>query len=785
MSSITMQPGMWSAACCELGGGSCIQHNSVHQTEFDSMHVAAAARKRHYGDAIADLTPDGEIEGVEEPSFEKHPEHGWVYGNHPLATQSEHISFKHMLESNLPAFAFTLVDMPGYKGDLGSCEIRFAGQSAEQDIWSKRRPYSPLETKICNEKCQELLEAGIISPVLNRHPKYASCPTLPLKKDSNGQWTERRFAIDYRKINAATVVQNFAMPLPEDIFRRMQGSKYFTTLDLRAGFMQIPMADADKEKTAFWWGDKLYQFERMPFGLKNSVSIFQTVVNNELRRAHMESQAAAFVDDVAIWSDTMEDHQRHVEQVLRILHSVGLRVHPGKCVFAADRVRYLGHLVTPEGLQPLTAKVGAMRHLKAPANADELRSQLGLFNFYRCYVPRFSAICNPLNALLQKSARFVWEAEQQAAYAALKEAFATPGLILRRPRPELSYYLYTDWSQRGIAAVLNQREPDGKEFMVACISRSLNVHEQRYEAWKGELLAAVWAVKMFRAYLHGAHFYLCTDHRALMWLLTAPEPVGQQARWILSLQEFTFTIMHRPGVENPADAPSRHPNPALSDLTGARIDYQEDGGPRVLPLIIRPDGSFDTEAYEHDRLSRLMGVKPLNHKVPTHSSPAAQACAAWMCQQAVLDDTSLSLLLNAPSTGTLPIDLVAPTHEALLSDEDLADWLPTGAVPHSRSEATMAHQLSLAQLAAHWVTQATTARVEPLPFTPPAPLRGEFGGEPDNHGVRHTRQLCTSSVASTFFAAAQAGIVLYEPFGGMCAGLEMVLRNNIPVAKYL
>jgi hypothetical protein len=172
-------------------------------------------------------------------------------------------------------------------------------------------------------------------------------------------------------------------------------------------------------------------------------------------------------------------------------------------------------------------------------------------------VPRYIVIANPLNALLKKNARFEWTPECETAFTELKHALTTPGLALRHPDPNSPFHLYTDYTTKGVAAVLNQRDENGNEFMVCAVSRSLNKHEKRYEVWKGEAHAAVYGVKMMRTYLWGVHFHLHTDHRALLWILKQKEPTSQTARWVLALQDYTFSLVHKPGATNPADAPSR------------------------------------------------------------------------------------------------------------------------------------------------------------------------------------------------------------------------------------
>ena len=166
-----------------------------------------------------------------------------------------------------------------------------------------------------------------------------------------------------------------------------------------------------------------------------------------------------------------------------------------------------------------------------------------------------------------------WREEHQKALDRLKEEFSQEGLVLRPVHPERLLVLHTDFSKEGIGAVLGQLDDDGREYMCACISRSTNVHEAKYESYKGELLAVVWAMKMLRPYLHGREFVVVTDHAPLLWLMTNQELTGQYARWALSLQEYDFQIVHRPGkLHQNADALSRDPMPSSFDGTGARLE---------------------------------------------------------------------------------------------------------------------------------------------------------------------------------------------------------------------
>lgn len=200
----------------------------------------------------------------------------------------------------------------------------------------------------------------------------------------------------------------------------MGQKKFYTKLDLRSGFYQICIAEADRDKTAFWCDRRLYRFVRMPFGLKCAPMFFQRVVDACLAEANCADCARAFVDDIIIASDSPEEHIRDIERVLCALHSHGLLVHPHKSVFGAECVEYMGHNISRHGHSPNEAKVAAITQMPAPTNVSELRSVHGLLSYYRCYCRDFSSIAEPLTALTKKGARWEWGPVQQAALDRLK-----------------------------------------------------------------------------------------------------------------------------------------------------------------------------------------------------------------------------------------------------------------------------------------------------------------------------------------------------------------------------
>ena len=215
----------------------------------------------------------------------------------------------------------------------------------------------------------------------------------------------------------------------------------------------------------------------------------------------------------------MGERLEHLKEVFRRLREAGLMVHPGKCVFASDIIDFLGHHISANSLKPQEDKLSAVRELPALTDVSILRAALGLFSYYRKFVNQFSTIAFPLNKLMKKEAPWEWSKTQQEAYAELKEQLcSTP--VLQLPDAYKPFILTTDWSQKGMGAVLSQLDAEGVEHPICYASRSCNPAERNYSSFDGECLAAVWATNLFRPYLSGNSFTLVTDHEPLKWIMT-------------------------------------------------------------------------------------------------------------------------------------------------------------------------------------------------------------------------------------------------------------------------
>ena len=382
---------------------------------------------------------------------------------------------------------------------------------------------------------QQMLSSDVIRP---SNSPWASPVVMVRKKDGS-----LRFCVDFRQLNAATVKDAHPLPRIDDLLDALHGAKWFSTLDLKSGYWQVPIAEQDKEKTAFRTSSgQLFEFNQVPFGLCNVPATFSCLMDRVLASLHWET-CLFYLDDIIVFSSTWEGHLARLREVFERLRQAKLKLGPTKCIFAAKEVSYLGHRVTEEGLLPDPVLLAAIRDIPPPKTAMEVRSFLGLDGYYR--VKGFATIAAPLHALTRKDALFHWSEDCQAAFDQLKVRLTTSP-ITAFPDFSQEFRLYTDASTAGLGAILAQIR-DGKERIICCASRALNKAEKSYPATKLECLAIVWAVAKFRPYLMAMPFEVYTDHYALQWLKTMRTGSALLHRWSAALEEYDFTVRHRPG----------------------------------------------------------------------------------------------------------------------------------------------------------------------------------------------------------------------------------------------
>ena len=334
-----------------------------------------------------------------------------------------------------------------------------------------------------------MFKAGII----RRSKSPWSSPIILVPKPNN----TKRLCVDYRQLNKKTVQQNWPIPRILDILDRLNGSKYFTALDLKSGYWQVEMDESSIPKTAFSTQDHHWEFLRLPFGLKNAPADFSRIMYMTLGDLNF---VEVYLDDITIHSKSFEEHMQHIEIVLNKLHEVDLKINLDKCTWCAEEVSILGHIVSYNKISMDPRKIEAIKEWKAPKNVKNVQQFLGLANYYRRHVLDFSKHAGPLYNLLKKDSVFNFDSECEKSFEKLKELLCS-NPVLRPPDFKREFFLYTDASGYCLGAVLGQKDNDNREYVVSYGSRMLKGAELHDSITEKECLGVIWAVKHFRVYL--------------------------------------------------------------------------------------------------------------------------------------------------------------------------------------------------------------------------------------------------------------------------------------------
>lgn len=446
-------------------------------------------------------------------------------------------------------------------------------------IFRRQYKLAPCKQEALDQTVAKWIESGVVVRCKEGSPYNSPIMTVP-KRDELGTKTGTRVCIDPRPINEILEDDNFLVPLVTDVFERTAGCTYFTTIDLREAYTQIPLHSDSQQLTAFNWKGLQYCFTRCIFGIKTMSAMFQRIITNVLESC-LEF-AVSYVDDIVIFSKSKEEHILHVRQVLEALTGAHLRINSGKCKFGMRKVKLLGFLVSHEGIIPEQARLKEIFDVPRPTSVKEIQSFLGMTNYLRMHIPRYADLAKPLEAVRMKD-EFTWTNELEHSFSKLKTAIAH-AKMLYTPNPALPFYLATDASNVGISAMLYQMEGDTKRF-ISFESRALRTSERNYHAHKKELLAVVFALLKNQHLLRNRSFMLITDHQSLIYLKSQKNTNIMMENWYDVLASFDFKVTHLPGAQNiipdflsrapckshtilTIDAPDVHPTiPAGIDLT--------------------------------------------------------------------------------------------------------------------------------------------------------------------------------------------------------------------------
>ena len=376
---------------------------------------------------------------------------------------------------------------------------------------------------------------------------------------------------DFQHLNQATVHDAYPIPHLHDFSSRLAGNAIFSKVDLVKGYHQIPVRQEDVPKTAIATPFGLYEFVRMPFGLKIAAQTFHRLMDEVTQ--HLPG-VFVYLDDILVASATQEQHAKHLQQLFKSLKKFGLVINEAKCVFGMHELEFLGHHVMSEGVRPLADKVRAVQQYEAPKTVKALQHFLGMLNFYRHFLPRIASVLRPFtDALAGAPRQLKWTAPMMSAFNEAKRRLAH-ATMLNHPLPVAQLLLRTDASEKAIAGTIHQ-VIEGEEQPLAYYSRRTTSAESRYSAYDLELLAVYSAVVHFRHVHKGRSFKIFTDQRPLTTaFLKACSPISNRQRHQLTMiSEFCTDFAHVPGVDNVvADTLSRQHD----DNVGLKSDQQND-----------------------------------------------------------------------------------------------------------------------------------------------------------------------------------------------------------------
>ncbi|UYV63245.1 hypothetical protein LAZ67_2003535 [Cordylochernes scorpioides] len=469
------------------------------------------------------------------------------------------------------------------------------------------RPYKTTasEREAIREIVREWKDNGIVTET--RSP-YAS-PVLLVRKKTG----DHRLVVDYRRLNIQTVKDKFPLPRIDDLLEGLRNAKFFTTLDLAHGYLQIPLTDKAKLKTAFITPDDTGQFERMIFGLANAPAEFQRLMHTVLGPL-LNKKAFCYLDDVIIPAKDWREMIERLREVLERIRSAKLTLKPSKCEFGRREVEFLGYVISTGGLKPGPRKIKAIEEFPEPKNVHDIRRFLGLTNFFRRFVKDFARKAEPLSRLTKKGSQFEWKEEQRRSFGGLrKDLVEYP--VLAHYNPELKTEVHCDASAEGLAGMVLQMDEDGKWRLVYCVSKKTTEAEKMYHSSKLELMAIVWTLDRLRQFLVGIKFTVVTDCQALVYMNAKKTTNPQIARWYNLIQEYDFEIRHKPGekmahVDGMSRAPVDDPRDTMEEIVEKNLEVCLTITPEEQILMIQhsdPELRDLIQIFRKDPCDRTVG----------------------------------------------------------------------------------------------------------------------------------------------------------------------------------
>ncbi|PIO60823.1 integrase core domain protein [Teladorsagia circumcincta] len=476
---------------------------------------------------------------------------------------------------------FTNVFTPG----LGRCtktKAKLFLKPDAQPVYRQKRPVPFASQPAVNAEIDRLLQEGVLTAV--DHSNWAA-PIVVVKK-SNGSI---RLCADFSTgLNDSLSLHQHPLPTTEEVFTKLNGGQLFSQIDLADAYLQIEVEEDSKELLTINTHRGLFRYNRLPFGVKSAPGIFQQIIDSMI--AGLDG-VAAYLDDIIVTGRTTVEHRHNLEALLRRIEQYGFRVREEKCHFMMPEIRYLGNIIDANGRRPDPDKIQAITKMPRSNDIAQLRSFLGMLNYYGTFIAEMRQLRASLDALLKKNAPFKWSQECQNAFERAKDILTSP-LLLTHYDPKLDLIVAADASDYGIGAVILHRFADGSEKAISHASRSLTETEKKYGQIEKEGLALVYAVRKFHRYLLGRKFTLLTDHKPLVSIFGSKKGLpaytaNRLLRWSLILRGYDFKIEYRKTTDfGQADA--------LSRLIAEQTEQAED----IVIANASNDADYECKAIE-------------------------------------------------------------------------------------------------------------------------------------------------------------------------------------------